>query len=235
MAMELFEHASKLAAAGRYGEALGALSTSRWNYEQPGIQTLNAELLEMTGRHEQARQLAERLLRSSRLTNAQRACCENVIGRVQLEDGDIDQGMERLQRSASLCQKAGNLKQLCWIQSKLASVLAERSGPDAAAPLLADLRRDITRLGDHQPTALAHMFVGEIEARRGNFGSARRHTVLGLELLDGFPHVWLEAVAENILLALCVLQSRIYEARVHSARALELSDASGAAAARRSA
>jgi hypothetical protein len=46
-------------------------------------------------------------------------------------------------------------------------VVSERSGPDAVTALLAEVRQLATKLGDPHITAALHLFVGEMEAKRG--------------------------------------------------------------------
>ena len=179
--------------------------------------------------------MVERLLKSARLTATQRATCENVLGRILIEDGHTDAGLSHLQRAGSFSSAGGDLRQLCWIQSKLLAVVSERSGPEAATPLLANLRRATTKLGDPETTAQLHLFVAEMEAKRGLLDSAVRHVTLAQQLIEGISNVWLSSLSENVLLAVCVLRSQIQFGKQHSALALESSEECGSAASRRSA
>jgi DNA-binding NtrC family response regulator/tetratricopeptide (TPR) repeat protein len=228
------EQVSELRKRGRFSDALRSLEAAGSSPQTPFL-VVKLELLELVGDHAAARFLAERLLRSVRLTTGQRASCENVLGRVLVEDGQAEQAISRMQRALGLAQKAGDRRLSCWIQCKLLSILAERSGRDAAAPLLADLRRNVTQLGDADATAEAHMFVAEMEGRQGHLDAARRHVLLGQKLLNDPPNAWLAAFAENILLAISILEGKVSQAKKHSQRALALSEESGAASAQRSA
>jgi DNA-binding NtrC family response regulator/tetratricopeptide (TPR) repeat protein len=232
--MKPLDQVRSLNALGRYAEALKALEACGPDRSDQAASALRAELLEKTGRHPQARSVAEALLRSAKLGASFRAQCEQVIGRVLLEDGDTEAGLTRLLRAASIAHQAGDIRQLCWIQYRLLLVVSEHSGPDAAAPLVADLRRNATKLGDPQTTALVHVFLGEMEAKRGLLESASRHVRLGQQLLSGSPNCWIEAAAENVQLALCLMQSELDEGREHAKRAIAKAEESGAASARRS-
>jgi tetratricopeptide (TPR) repeat protein len=234
---EHFASVLSLQRQGRYWEALKGLEHgfSKNASESTDAQITRAELLEILGDHRQAQGMSERLRHSPRITPAQLASCENILGRVLIEDGRTDEGTAHLQRAAALSAKGGNLRQLCWIQSKLLAVVSDRSGPEAATPLLSDLRRSTTKLGDPETTAQLHMFVGEMEARRGLLNSAVRHVRLGQQLIAGISNLWLEGLAENILLAVCVLRSQLEEGKYHSERALSVSEQCGSAASRRSA
>ena len=110
-----------------------------------------------------------------------------------------------------------------------------RSGPDAVAPLLAEVRLSATKLGDPHTTAALHLHVGEMEGRRGMLRSAERHANLGLEILRTYPNIWLESIAHNLLLALALLGSDFETARERGETAAALAATAGAAGMHRSA
>ena len=89
--------------------------------------------------------------------------------------------------------------------------LAGRSGPSAAVPILAATRLNVIRLGDPLLSAALHIFVGEMEAKRGLLESASRHTHLGQKLLTASPNIWLEAIAENSNVAIALMLSDFEE------------------------
>jgi DNA-binding NtrC family response regulator/tetratricopeptide (TPR) repeat protein len=115
------------------------------------------------------------------------------------------------------------------------SIISEKSGPEAAIPLLGDLRRTTTKIGDPEMTGQLHLFVAEMEAKRGLLDSAVRHVGLAQELVAGVSNLWLSCLAQNVLLAVCVLRSDVEAGRKHSTLALGHSEECGAAAAKRSA
>jgi DNA-binding NtrC family response regulator/tetratricopeptide (TPR) repeat protein len=232
--MDRVEKANALKNEGRYAEALRQLDAIEASTAAIAVQILKAELLELVGNHQNSRNVATKLLKSTRLTPSQRALCETVIARIRLENGEVDDALQGFQRAMSLTTTASDLKQLCWIQGKLLGILADLSGPEAATPLISDLRRNITKLGDAHTTAQAHLFVAEMEGRQGHLEAAKRHVLLGKDLLRDSPNSWLSAFAENVLLAVSLLECGVDEARGHSALALALSEDSGAASALRS-
>ena len=91
----------------------------------------------------------------------------------------------------------------------------------------------IIRLGDPIVSAALHVFVGETDAKRGLRNSSNRHARLGLQLLDSDDNLWLRAVAENVLVANCIMVSDIDAGSRSAQRALSLATKSGAAAMRR--
>src|SRR5262249_23038663 len=171
---------------GKYRAALTMLDSRRQPFAVEA-EIIRAELHEVTGAHAKANELIDRARRSSRLTPSQRARCENVLGRILIEDGLTDQGTERLQKAAALATKAGDLRLLCGVQCKLLAVVSERSGPGAALPLLSELRQNTTRLGETEITAQLHVLVAEMEATRGAVASSLQHLEIGQHLLATHP------------------------------------------------
>jgi len=227
--MESLESARQLRDAGRYREALKALDAPGATQTRTACAVLKAELLERLGQNSQAHRLAEAALQSKDLSAADRASCECVIGKALLEQGDVDSALGHLQRSASMAQHSNDSRQLCWSQLALLVLVADRSGPDAARPLLADLRRTATKLGDPRATVALHLHVGELEAKRGLFDNALRHIAIGRRLLQSAPNLWLEAFAENALLGIGILRSEFQTAHRHGQRAVDLAERSGVA------
>jgi DNA-binding NtrC family response regulator/tetratricopeptide (TPR) repeat protein len=129
-----------------------------------------------------------------------------------------------------LARQSTDLHQLCWSLLFQLPVVTERSGPDATRPILAELRLASTKLGDSRTAAAIHLFLGEIEAKRGLFSSALHHIGVGRRLLRSAPNVWLEAYCENTQLAIGILRSDFKAARIHGERAVEAAKRSGSAA-----
>jgi tetratricopeptide (TPR) repeat protein len=191
------------------------------------------ELLERLGRHDQCRTLAGRLLESKQLTNSQRATCHYVVGSLLLEQGDSEGATAHLQRSISFARQAEDLELLCNVQIKQLGLVSDLSGPDAATPVLSELRLNAIRLGDPFVTASVHTFVAQMDASRGLFRSAERHLRLADALVEKTPNPWLTAHSCNIKLAICILESDIERGQVYAVRGNKLADECGAAAVRR--
>src|SRR5262249_32254427 len=136
---------------------------------------LRGELLIMTGQHSQARALLESLLKSKELNSSGRSACELGLGRLDWEVGRSDSAINHLQRAIRIAKEAGDLERLCWSQLRLALIVSDRSGPEAAAPLITELRSNATKLGDRRVVAAVHIFIGEMEAKRGLHKGAQRH------------------------------------------------------------
>ena len=170
---------------------------------------------------------------AKQLTDSQKAICEYVSAHLDLEYGDTQRAIARLQRATSLARDAHDLELLCKAQMKLLVVIADVSGPDAATPILSELRRNTANLGEPHTSAAVHVFVAEMEARRGVFQSAQRHLAIAHRLIADLSNPWLEAIVENIHLAACVLELNVEAGEVHAVRGMRLADESGAALVRR--
>ena len=103
-------------------------------------------------------------------------------------------------------------------------------GPEASAALLAEARQLATNLGDSHVTAKLHLFVAEMEAKRGLLENARKHSAIARHILSSSPNIYLEAFCNNIDLAISVLLCRFADAQTFGARATELAEQCGVAA-----
>ncbi len=230
--METSTSARQLVAAGRFTEAL------RWLDESGaprGIaaDVMRVEVLERVGRHGQCRALAERLLKSKELTHADRSICEFSMGLVELNNGKTEAAISHLQSSISAASQSRDLERLSWPQLRLLVTLADYSGPESARPLVAEVRTNATKLGNPCITAALHIFIGEMEAKRGLVRSAERHTRLGFQILSSVPNLWLDSIANNTSVAVAIILSEVERGFSFGRRALQLAKQSGAVAMQR--
>jgi len=223
-----------LTRAGRYGEALTALQASpREVPRDTDRDVLHAHLLERTGHYDKSRALAELLLSRTHTGKLHRSILETTLGVIRNDFGLGHLAIEHFQRAYSLAQSAGNLTQSCWTQLRLMLAIGDRIGPNAALPLLSQVRVNSQKLGDLHVSAALHIFLAEMEAKRGLLQNARRHVSLGLSLLAQEPNYWLEARAENVLVAVSIMRSDVASGLLHGKRALQLSETSGSGSLRR--
>jgi transcriptional regulator with PAS, ATPase and Fis domain len=224
----------ELQRAGRYLEALEAIDRAQiFRSNRLNADVLRAELLERTGRYRESRFLSERLLNTHDLSPEYRARCECVLGLVDTDEGNTQQATFHFQRAVSLAQSAKNPRLACLIQLRLIVLLADTSGHQAIAPLLARVRAEVTRIGDPLVSATLHIFMGEIEARRGLLQNGVRHTLLGQNILADSENLWLSAMAENTLVAVAIMRTDVDDGIARAQSAWELAEESGAAAMRR--
>ena len=228
--MEFLENVVRLTRLGRFGDALRALEEGRpTTPARTGSEVLRAGLLDQVGQSERARALATTLLKSKQLSTSQRSECEAILGRVLFDGGDTEAGLAHFQRAALIAQQAADLHALFGAKLSLLVILSDRSGPAAGTAVLADVRQIATKLGDPEITARLHLFVAQIEAKRGLLENAKRHMSLARRILETSPNVYLEAFTGNLDLAVAVLRSEFDFARECGVRALELAERSGVA------
>ena len=110
--------------------------------------------------------------------------------------------------------------------------IAETSGPEVAVGLLPQTRRLVNQAGSHQLTAALHIYLAEIETKRGLFDSVRRHLRTGETLLKLDPNAWLEGLAAIASLCVSFLGSDLEHAIDEAGRALRLARSSGHAVTR---
>jgi DNA-binding NtrC family response regulator/tetratricopeptide (TPR) repeat protein len=214
---------------GRFREALQIIEVARVPpSEHAAVEVLKAELLQLLGRLPEARERVTMLLKKAdRMSQQHRSACEAVLGYIAREEARLDDAINHFQRSVSLARGARDLRRVCRAQTLLVSILSDRYGPDAAAPLISELRTNATKLGDPHTTVALHVFVGETEAKRGLLESASRHAGIALGILSETENYWLESVAENLLLAICLMRSSLKAALPHGLKAVDLAQRSG--------
>jgi transcriptional regulator with PAS, ATPase and Fis domain len=215
---------------GRYLEALKKFDApSSASIGDSRADVIRAELCERTGQLSQAKKLLESITKK-RLTPSDLSVCYLVSGRISCEEGDPGSGVSKIQKAVGIASEASDLRNKCWAQVWLAVLVADRSGPSAAAPILSECRFDAIKLADSRFWAALHAFSAVIDGRRGLFNSALSHIRLGSELLAQAPNKWLEASLETTRTNIDILCCNYGSALIHGRRALELAELSGVAA-----
>jgi len=105
--------------------------------------------------------------------------------------------------------------------------LFEVSPAEAAAGLLADIRKHVSQLGDPLTSAALHVFVSELEAKRGAFGTAGKHLRVARALLEQSANVWLDGLTAIADFCVAYMSADVETAHSHAMRALHTVGASG--------
>jgi DNA-binding NtrC family response regulator/tetratricopeptide (TPR) repeat protein len=232
--MQSLKHVEELRRNGRFAEAVLLLNDLAIPRQfRSTVDALRVELLERTGRFAESRALAEGLLRSSTSSAYDKSVAATSLALMAADDGDSDNALQLLQRALNFAEAANDLRQVCWCQLRIMILVADRSGHEAAAPLLAQIRTNATKLGDPIVSAAIHVCVGEMDAKRGLVESAVRHSEWALRLMGDDPNLWLSAWAENTLTCAAIMRCNYAAGARHAERALALSEQSGAAGLRR--
>ncbi len=225
--MDRLAKVRELVESGRFADAFQKLAGSPTGSVDPvGANILKAELLERLGTFAQSRTLVETLLRSSKLGPSYRSRCELVLGLVNSQRSARD-GISHFQKAVALARQAGDTETLCWALLRSMSAIVDSSGADAANSVIRELRNEAVKLGNPVVLAALHVFLAQIEAKRGLLKNAKKHANIGESLLNGSPNVWLEAIAENTLICIALLQFDFETAFAHAERALRLANECG--------
>jgi DNA-binding NtrC family response regulator/tetratricopeptide (TPR) repeat protein len=228
------ESVTQLNDEGRFSDALRALNDvaiqSAVHNER---EVLRAELLERVGRFGSARGVLQTLMRANRLSASDRSSCEFVLGKIEWEEGLTESAIGHLQRSVQLATESRDLRRRCLPNMLLLVTLCDRSGPDAVAPILSELRNDATRLGEPRILAALHSFIGQMDAKRGLLTSSLWHVQRSQRILASAPNIWIEAQIEFTRTNIAVLVSDYRSALDYGRRAVQLAEESGGAACQR--
>ncbi len=198
-------------------------------------ETLRLEILERLGQYSDAEALARRLLAGKSASPGQRSVSHFCMGLLMWEKGQPEAATDHFRSSIDAAQEAGDHRRFSWTQLRLLVSVSGHSPSPASGRLLQEVRQNVLRLGDPVVSAGLHIFLGEIEAKRGLLAISRRHISLGQSLLKKGDNIWLDAHAENTLAALSIMQFDVAGGMKHAQRAIELAQESGAAAVLRAA
>ncbi len=232
--MNALEIVGQLNEEGRFSDALKLLNAqASVGTPRNTRDVLRAELLERVGRFGQARSILQTVMKTREVIGRDRSSCEFVLGKIDLEEGRTESAIAHLQHSVQLAREAGDLRRQCWPSMLLLVTLCDRSGPDAVASILNEIRRNAIRLGEPRILAALHSFTGQMDAKRGLLNSALWHVERSQQILSSAPNAWIEAQIEFTKTNIAVLQADYRSALRNGRHAVELAERSGGAACRR--
>ena len=228
---------TELLRAGHYSEALHEVraSSREWSTQPAVRDTLLAELLQRTGETAEAQRLAERTLRVKNLPPVLQARCHTVVATILRERGETSDAIDGFQKAIAIARGAKDTEQVCSAGLRLVLALAEGPGLDSATAYIPTLRRDVSRLGDPIVSSALHLFVAQIETKRGLLDTAREHVRIGRSLLSLQPNSWLRGTAAIDGFVLSFLRSDLAEARTEALAALNEAQLHGHAGIKRAA
>jgi DNA-binding NtrC family response regulator/tetratricopeptide (TPR) repeat protein len=231
------ETIATLVDSGRYGRALRALlsAPSAPPEQQAARDTLIAELLQLTGRDDDAIARANSVLRRRPRDLSLTARCHIALGEVDRNAGRIESAMEFHRLALEEATATNDVRQRAWAGLRLFLALVDGPGFETAIAFLPVVRRDVARLGDARTTSALHLFVAWIEALRGLFGSATEHLRIGRSVMGGSQNCYLEALAAIDASCIAFSLSDLDATRNEARTALRESAKSGHAAIMRAA
>ena len=191
-------------------------------------QLLIAESLARTGRLESASQLARDILNRPDCVRGHPRC-EMILGIVARDLGRIEEAVQSLQRSLHSAKENGDSAVAARSALAIFRIISERQTQEVVSPLLADVRRLITRAADPHLTAFLHESVARQEAQVGNLEQARRHLRIAFSLLEAHPNAWLHQYCEINAFCIEFFNSDLGRAEEHLERAKRSEAISGSA------
>ena len=214
--------------AGKLTDALALLEVERGTLptREPSVAIVRADLLQSTGRNDEARVVAEEL-NKTRHAPELRARCEMVLGRICLEQEDPARSTRHFQTCIRLARAAGEMNLVCFAQSKLLTTLADISTPHSILGLLRETEKNILAFGDPQAGADFHTRVAQIAATQGDHSRAQRHLREARLLLSTDNNAWLEGSLNLSASAIHLLASELDLARHYASEALRCVRESG--------
>jgi transcriptional regulator with AAA-type ATPase domain/tetratricopeptide (TPR) repeat protein len=188
---------------------------------------MKAEILDRVGKPLEAARMAKQALRQDGLHPSIESRYLTVLGNIELEQGRAQESVRWLQSSVTIAKQGKCIEQLCWAELRLLTSLFEVSPSEASAGILREVRKHVAQLGDPFVSAALHVFVSEVEAKRGAFGTAAKHLRVARSLLDRFENIWLNGMTAIADFCVAYLSSDLDTAHAHAERALHTVRTSG--------
>ena len=224
-----FDVVGSLVKRGRLAEALALTEKEQCAGSlelEASVAVLRAELLQAAGRNDEARKAA-RGIRSNGLGSALKARCEMVLGQIRLDQEDPARSTKHFQKAIRLASSVGEMRLVCFAQSKLLTTIADISAPETALALMAEVERNVTTFGDAQSAADFHTRVAQIAATSGHYVQAQYHLGAARLMLAADPNLWLEGSLNLSASAIHFLACEFEVARSHAREALRCARGSG--------
>jgi DNA-binding NtrC family response regulator/tetratricopeptide (TPR) repeat protein len=218
---------------GRFTEAVKTLQRPGLQNDNLQHQALLADVLQRTGRNEQAEAIAARCIRGTKAPSDVTARCHFVLANVLRERGDMRKSID--QYLAAEKSGGSDIELLCWVQLRLLAAISEVNGGEAAMSRVSGLKLSLARCGEARPFAAFHLWIAETESTRGNLTAARRHLRIAESLLKQVDDAWLQGYLAINSFGVSYHCADILEARKWAQIAVEQSRLSGHNGARRAA
>ena len=191
---------------GRMGDALRCLreSNSPTSTERDLIL---AEVCAVAGHPVDTKKLSEFLAFGKLATLEHSLRARTVLAQLQIDNGDARKAHALLCEIAKEAVAAKLWKIRCWAELWLLTALGDFGSTSEIRNFLRQLRRHVIQLGDHRTSIALHLFVAEVESRRGVLDSSVEHVKIARSLLERAPNYWLEGLAAIDALCLAYMRS----------------------------
>jgi transcriptional regulator with PAS, ATPase and Fis domain len=214
----------ELVAAGLFRDA--AVRIDKLSEVPTNLRVLRAQLEIHVGRPHSASDTARELLKSS-LTNRERSHCWEILGRVALSVGQVQDGLRAMARAFEAATEAGDLQAEARLRASYVHALLQWVGTEAAAVEIPKLRQVAVRAGDGPALIALHTLVAEISARKGLVKSALASIEVSQDLLSRFENAWQRGRLSIVSAGVSLLQADYDSALERNEVALGCADRSG--------
>jgi len=215
---------------GRFEDALSQLDWKRAASTVPAdppTALLVADLLERTGRSSQAREVRDQLARCSRLTESEVAGHLVLSGIASKRLGKLEEALAAFQQACRHAERAESIDLTCWAQLRLLGTAADLGRQEIVASVLDSLSGSVEKAAAPVITTAYHLFLAEVEAKRGHLSVSRHQSQLAASLLERFPNAWLRGLLDLHESCLCYLSGDFASALRLARDALAASSRSG--------
>jgi tetratricopeptide (TPR) repeat protein len=158
------------------------------------------------------------------------AAALRVIGSLEIDRGDRQQGIETLTTAWRLAEAAGDETEAARAVLRLFTCVHSSSGRTESSKMLEAAKRLVLR--SNHPLLLAdiHSRVGQAEAQTGELQSAQNHLHRAVQILDEQPNFLLLARTKLALSSTSALLCRNDRASSEAKEALKAADTAGSVA-----
>ena len=151
MTLQALEPALAEIRKGRFKDALRCLRNCKTSIPSSATafhNTLTADMLQFAGEIQEAQRLISATLDSGPVSKAIQSRCYSVLGLAIFADGSLRRSLRWLQKAVKLAEEDENLELVCQAQLNLVANLGYVAPIDGSLAILAEVKRNVSRLGD---------------------------------------------------------------------------------------
>ena len=228
MSANPLERARSLIREGRLSAALAVFGAEL--PADPLLAVACAEALAEIGEHARALAFAQSLQRQYSDNPRIAAAALRVVGSLEVDRGDRQQGIESLTSAWRLAEAAGDETEAAKAVLRLFTCVHSSSGRSESSKVLEAAKRLVLR--SNHPLLLAdiHSRVGQAEAQTGELQSAQHHLHRAVKILDEQPNFVLLARTKLALSSTSALLCRNDRASSEAKEALKAAEIAGSVA-----
>ena len=223
MTLQVLEPALADIRKGRFTDALRCLRNCKTGIPSSATafhNTLTADMLQFAEEIREAQRLISATLDSGTVSKAIQSRCYSVLGLATFADGSLRQSLRWLQKAVRLAEEDENLELVCQAQLNLVANLGYVGPIDGSVAILAEVKQNVSRLGDPHLSIRLLLHVAREEGKQGRLDRAEGRLNAARALLVSHPNSWLEGVLALDASQIAFAQSKLFEGIAHAEQAL---------------